>query len=118
MRIAVVSMRTGRVRKITSMAKPTAVIVNTARRPIVDQRALAEALADKRIAGAALDVTDPEPIELGSPLLELENVIITPHMASASRQARDQMSIMAAENLIAGLLGDRLPCCVNPEVYG
>jgi glyoxylate reductase len=97
--------------------KPTAVLVNTARGQIVDQEALYEALKSKRIFAAALDVTVPEPLPTDSPLLTLENCIIAPHIASAERQTRQNISRMAAENLIAGLKGDRLPNCVNPEVY-
>ena len=97
--------------------KPTAVLVNTSRGPVVEQAALYDALVTKRIFAAALDVTDPEPLPLDSPLLTLENCIIVPHIASASRQTREKMSVMAAENLIAGLKGERLPNCVNPEIY-
>ena len=97
--------------------KPTAVLVNTSRGPMVDQTALYQALASKQIFAAALDVTDPEPIPTDDPLLTLENCIIVPHIASASWRTRERMSIMAAENLIAGLKGERLPNCVNPEVY-
>lgn len=98
--------------------KPTSVLVNTSRGPVVDQSALYEALKSHRIFAAALDVTVPEPLPTDSPLLALENCIIVPHIASASWQARQKMSRMAAENLIAGLKGERLPNCVNPEVYG
>lgn len=97
--------------------KASAVLVNTARGPIVDQQALYQALKEERIFAAALDVTDPEPLPADSPLLELENLIIVPHIASASRTTREKMSQMAAENLIAGLKGERLPNCVNGEVY-
>jgi len=62
-------------------------------------------------------VTDPEPIKPDDPLLKLDNIIITPHIASASFQTRSKMAAMAAANLIAGLRGDRLPNCVNPQVY-
>ncbi|WP_348229183.1 2-hydroxyacid dehydrogenase [Trichocoleus desertorum] len=96
----------------------SAILINTARGPIVDPAALYQALSAEQIAGAALDVTDPEPIPTDSPLLTLENLIITPHIGSASRQTRKQMADMAIANLIAGLKGDRLPHCVNPEVYG
>jgi len=100
-----------------SKMKPNAVLLNTARGPIVDLDALYEALKEHRIFGAGLDVTEPEPLPLDSPLLTLENVVIAPHIASASRTSRDQMSWMAAQNLIAGLKGERLPNCVNPQVY-
>ena len=98
--------------------KPTAILVNTARGPVVDNRALYHALRHGEIACAALDVTEPEPIPADSPLLELDNVIIAPHIASASHATRNKMAVMAAENLIAGLSGKRLPTCVNPEVFG
>jgi glyoxylate reductase len=97
--------------------KPTAVLVNTSRGPVVDQTALYEALKSERIFAAGLDVTDPEPLPMDSPLLTLENCIVVPHIASASWRTRERMSVMAAENLIAGLKGERLPNCVNPEVY-
>jgi glyoxylate reductase len=97
--------------------KPTAVLVNTSRGPVVDQAALYEALSSKRLFAAALDVTDPEPLPPDDPLLTLENCIVVPHIASASRQTREKMSLMAAQNLIAGLKGERLPNCANPEVY-
>jgi lactate dehydrogenase-like 2-hydroxyacid dehydrogenase len=98
--------------------KPGAILINTARGGVVDQQALYQALKEKRIAGAALDVTDPEPLPADSPLLELENILITPHIASASHATREKMAVMAAENLIAGLRGERLTNCANPEVYG
>lgn len=100
-----------------SRMKPNAVLINTARGPVIDPQALYEALNEKRIFGAGLDVTEPEPLPLDSPLLTLDNVVIVPHIASASRTAREQMSWMAAQNLIAGLKGERLPNCVNPQVY-
>ena len=97
--------------------KPNAILINTARGGVVDPTALYAALKNHRIQAAALDVTEPEPLPLDSPLLELDNLIICPHIASASNDTRARMSIMAAENLIAGLKGERLPNCVNPEVY-
>jgi glyoxylate reductase len=97
--------------------KSNAVLVNTARGPVVEPAALYEALKYGQIAFAALDVTEPEPIPVDSLLLELENLVITPHIASASRLTREKMASMAAENLIAGLKGERLPYCVNPEIY-
>jgi glyoxylate reductase len=100
-----------------SKMKPNAVLVNTSRGPIVDMDALYEALKEKRIFGAGLDVTEPEPLPLDSPLLTLNNIVIAPHIASASKTTRDKMSWMAAQNLIAGLKDERLPNCVNPQVY-
>jgi glyoxylate reductase len=97
--------------------KQSAILINTARGAIVDPTALYPALSTGQIAAAALDVTDPEPIAMDSPLLTLENLIITPHIGSASQQTRKTMADIAIANLIAGLKGDRLPHCVNPEVY-
>jgi glyoxylate reductase len=97
--------------------KPTAILINSARGPIVDQAALYHALQSGEIAYAALDVTDPEPIPMDDPLLTLENIIIAPHIASSSSYARTKMATMATENLLAGLRGENLPNCVNPEVY-
>ena len=89
--------------------KPSAILINTARGGMIDPEALYCALRDKKIACAALDVTEPEPIPLESPLLTLDNIIIAPHIASASFQTRNKMATMAAENLIAGLKGEKLP---------
>ena len=100
-----------------SKMKPNAILVNTARGGVVDQTALFNALKSNQIFAAALDVTDPEPLPMDSPLLTLENCLIVPHLGSASQRTRDLMSLLAAENLIAGLKGERLPNCVNPEVY-
>jgi len=100
-----------------AMMKPSAVLINTARGPVVEPKALYDALKANRLFAAALDVTDPEPLPAGHPLLELDNCLILPHIASASKITRDKMALMAAENLIAGLKGERLPNCVNPEVY-
>ena len=100
-----------------SKMKPTAVLVNTSRGGVVDQEALYTALKEKKIFAAALDVTDPEPLPLDNPLLTLENCLIAPHIASASTYSRDMMAYLAAQNLIAGLKGERLPHCINPEVY-
>jgi glyoxylate reductase len=97
--------------------KPTAVLVNTARGGVLDQTALYNALKSNQIFAAALDVTDPEPLPMDSPLLELKNCIIVPHLGSASYKTRNMMSKLAAENLIAGLKGERLPNCVNVSVY-
>jgi glyoxylate reductase len=100
------------------LMKSSAVLINTSRGPVVDPAALHRALTSGTLAYAALDVTEPEPINLDSPLLALDNIIIAPHIASASFTARNKMATMAAANLSAGLKGERLPNCVNPEVYG
>ena len=100
-----------------SWMKPTAVLVNTSRGPVVDGPALADALKAGTIFGAGLDVTDPEPIPMDSPLVGLENCLIVPHIASASRATRGKMAEMAAANLLAGVRGERIPTPVNPEVY-
>ena len=97
--------------------KPTAILVNTSRGPVVDTDALVDALRDGTIAAAALDVTDPEPLPADHPLVDLENCLVVPHIASASRATRGKMASMAAANLIAGVRGERLPTPVNPEVY-
>jgi glyoxylate reductase len=97
--------------------KATAVLVNTSRGPVVDPDALYDALRDGQIAYAALDVTDPEPLPDGHKLLTLSNCLVVPHIASASHATRTRMAVMAAENLLAGLRGERLPNCVNPQVY-
>jgi glyoxylate reductase len=97
--------------------KPSAVLVNTARGPVVDMDALYDALKSKRIFAAGLDVTVPEPLPPDHPILTLDNALIVPHIASATTTARANMAWMAAKNLIAGLKGEPLPNCVNPDVY-
>ena len=94
--------------------KPTAVLVNTSRGPVVDQAALADALRAGTIWAAALDVTDPEPIPMDDPLVGLDNCLIVPHIASASRATRGRMAAMAAANLLAGVRGEPLPTPVEP----
>lgn len=100
-----------------SKMKPNAILVNTTRGGVLDQTALYNALKSKQILAAALDVTDPEPLPMDSPLLELENCIIVPHLGSATKNTRDKMAILAVENLIAGVENKELPNCVNPEIY-
>jgi glyoxylate reductase len=95
--------------------KQTAILINTSRGPLVDSGALTRALADGWIAGAALDVADPEPIPKGHPLLDAPNLILNPHIASASIEARTAMANLAVDNLLAGLAGEPLPKCVNPD---
>ena len=98
--------------------QPHAILINTARGPVVDQRALYEALRERVIAGAALDVMEQEPMPLDDPLLTLPNVVVTPHIASDSVATRTRMAVMAAQNLLAGLRGEPMPSCVNPEAAG
>jgi glyoxylate reductase len=98
--------------------KPTARLVNTARGPIVDPRALERALREGWIAGAALDVTDPEPLRAGDSLLTAPNLLVVPHIGSATHRTREAMAAIAVDNLLAGLAGEPMPHCVNPEVYG
>ncbi len=89
--------------------KPTAILVNTARGPIVDHVALARALRDATIAGAALDVTDPEPLPADDPLLRAPNLIVVPHIGSATHAAREAMAALSVDNLLAALNGDPMP---------
>jgi glyoxylate reductase len=91
------------------LMKPTAILINVARGGVVDHAALAEALANRTIAGAALDVTEPEPLPRDHPLLKLENAIIAPHLGSATRQTRRAMAQLSVDNLSAGLAGLPLP---------
>jgi glyoxylate reductase len=99
-----------------SRMKPTAVFVNTARGPIHVQEDLTQALRNREIFAAGLDVSDPEPIRDDDPLLALSNAVIAPHVASATIRTRNAMAEIAADNLIAGLAGEPLPCFVNPQV--
>ena len=96
--------------------KKTAILVNSARGPIVDPKALYNALHNRQIAYAALDVTEPEPIPLNDPLLTLDNILIVPHIASASIATRTKMATMAVDNLLSAVKGERPPYIVNPEV--
>jgi glyoxylate reductase len=96
--------------------KPTAVLINAARGPVVDTDALTDALRDGTIWAAGLDVTDPEPIQPDHPRVFMENVVIAPHIASASVDTRDRMAVMAATNLLQAIRGERPEHLVNPEV--
>lgn len=99
------------------LMKPSAILINAARGPIVDTDALTQALTEGWIAGAALDVTDPEPLPPSHPLYRLPNCLIVPHIGSATYGTRKAMAETACRNLLAGLIGLPLPFCVNPQVY-
>jgi len=101
-------------RKELAMMKPTAIIINTSRGSVIDQDALTEALKTRRIAGAALDVFEEEPIPITHPLLKLDNLVVTPHIASATRETRRRMAERCAESVRAFLEGRRPPFTV-PE---
>ena len=99
--------------KELAFMKPTAFLINTARGKVVDQKALYQALKRKLIAGAAIDVTEVEPIPPDDPLLTLDNIIVTPHIGTQTEETGINMSILAVENMLAGLKGKPLPNCVN-----
>jgi glyoxylate reductase len=101
-----------------AIMKPGAVLVNTARGGIVDEHALALALANGSLSAAGIDVFEREPVSPDNPLLGLPNVVVTPHIGSATGQTRARMADMAAANAIAALREQVMPCCVNPQVYG
>lgn len=102
--------------RIASM-KPGAVLVNTARGGIVDEHALAEALRNGQLYAAGIDVFEKEPVEADNPLLSLANVVVAPHIGSATVLTRAKMADLAVENIAAALSGQPMPHCVNPEVY-
>jgi glyoxylate reductase len=97
--------------------KSSSILINTSRGGVINTQDLIWALDTKRIRGAALDVFEIEPIPSNHPLCSMENVIITPHIASASIQTRERMAEIAAQNLIAGIHQQKLPFCANPDVY-
>lgn len=99
-----------------ALMKDSAVLINTARGPLIDTDALTRALQESRIAFAGLDVTEPEPLPADHPLVGLQNCIVVPHIGSASKATRRKMATMAAENLLSALRGERPPHAVNPEV--
>ncbi len=98
------------------LMKNTAFLINTSRGKVIDEKALYKALKEKWIAGAALDVFEEEPTPANNPLLELENIVVAPHIASATHETRSRMSEMVAQNLIAYFEGKIPPNLVNPEV--
>jgi glyoxylate reductase len=97
--------------------KPNAILVNTSRGSVVDPAALYWALKNQVIMAAGIDVYEPEPISPEDPNLKLENLVITPHIASATTETRKKMAMVVVENVIAGLEGKQLPYCANPDVY-
>jgi glyoxylate reductase len=97
------------------LMKPSAILVNIARGPIVDQRALYRALVDRKIWAAGLDVFEVEPVPMDEPLLKLDNVVVPPHLGSGSIATRTKMATMAAENCLAGVTGQVPPNVVNPQ---
>jgi glyoxylate reductase len=99
-----------------ALMKPSAILINTARGPVVDTDALVRALDAGEIWAAGLDVTDPEPLPADHPLLRHPRTIVAPHIASATPVTRDQMATLAAQNLLAVLRGETPPRCLNPEV--
>jgi D-3-phosphoglycerate dehydrogenase len=98
-----------------ALMKPTAILINASRGPVVDEKALVQALQERKIAGVALDVYEKEP-KVEPALIQMNNVVLAPHIASASRETRVRMATIAAENLVTGLLGKRPPNLVNVEV--
>lgn len=96
--------------------KPTSIFINTARGPVHNEQDLAEALNKRKIWGAGLDVTDPEPMKADNPLLQMETVAILPHIGSATIEARSEMSRLAAVNIIEYYRGNKIPNQINPEV--
>jgi glyoxylate reductase len=96
--------------------KRTAFLINAARGAIVNTEALCEAIRENEIAGCGIDVTDPEPLPKYHPLIELPNVLITPHIGTLTTETRTRMAMLAAENLLRGLERKPLKTCVNPEV--
>jgi len=104
-------------RQSLARMRRSAVLINTARGPVVDTAALYDALKDGTIAAAALDVTDPEPLPANHRLLELPNCLVVPHIASATHATRGAMTRLATDNVLAGLRGEPLPHFVNPAAY-
>lgn len=99
------------------LMKPTAILINTSRGTLIDEQALFEALAKKRIAGAGLDVLYYEPPKKNNPLFTLDNVVITPHLAANTSEAIENMDLMSVQAIIAYFKGERPPYVLNPEVF-
>lgn len=104
-------------KELASM-KPTGILINTARGAVVDQKALYQALKNKQIYAAALDVTEVEPIPPDDPLLKLDNVVIVPHIGTQTLETGIKMSLLAVQNVIAALKGEPMPSCVNCHLIG
>jgi len=102
--------------KELKMMKKDAILINTSRGPVVDEKALIKALKEKWIFGAGLDVYEHEP-EISKELKKLNNIVLQPHSASATFESRTNMAIIAAKNMLAGLKGEKPPNCINPEVF-
>ncbi len=102
--------------RIRSMKKG-AILINTARGGIVDETALANALKTGHLAAAGLDVFETEPLLPESKLLNLKNIVFSPHIGSATASTRKRMAELAVENAVAAIAGRPMPFCVNPEVY-
>jgi glyoxylate reductase len=104
-------------REVFARMKPTAIFINAARGSIHNEEDLLEALQKGIIWGAGLDVTNPEPMRADHPLLFMPSVCVLPHIGSATEETRAEMSLLAAKNIVAGLKGERLPHCINSELY-
>jgi phosphoglycerate dehydrogenase-like enzyme len=104
-------------RETLALMKPGAILVNTSRGGLIDDAALAEALRAGRLAGAGIDVTEPEPPTPDNPLLPLEQVVITPHVAAHTEDSMRRMAIAAAEQVLMALEGRRPTMAINPEIW-
>jgi len=100
-----------------ALMKKTSILINASRGPVLDEKALVKALKDGKIAGAGLDVYEKEP-KCERALIGMKNVVLAPHTASASHETRAKMAMIAVQNCIAGLTGQRPPNLLNPEVMG